>query len=260
MTPGDLGLHLLALLGYPGALLILALGVGAEAATTLALTGGGPRAALLAPALGLRRAAAGAPLPLLASALLAALAATQLAAPLNPVPPVERNLLVAAVALAAAAWLRGAPPDTAGGRRTLLAQVCWLVALLTPALLSQSLRPQALGAIVLPAALPLKASAGLLGLLCLPALLDVSAAAEEGRPGRLFLWLPACGLFASVFFPPGGDDLLGLLWFLALTAGAATATIGLAVAAARRPAIYPRLLAPLALAVLVIAALTSATT
>jgi hypothetical protein len=162
------------------------------------------------------------------------------------------------VAVTAAVWLEGGP-DTAGGRVTLMVQACWLVALLTPALLSQSLRPQALGAIVLPAALPLKAAAALLGLLCLPALLRVAPAGEEARPARLFLWLPACGLVASVFFPPAGDDLPGLLWFLALTVGVVAATIGLAVLAARRPAVYPRLLAPLALAVLVIAALTSAT-
>jgi hypothetical protein len=140
-------------------------------------------------------------------------------------------------------------------------QVCWLLALLTPALASQTLRPQALAAVIVPSALPLKVAAGLLALLCLPALLRLTPAGRDaGIPhARLPLWLPLCGLLVSLFLPPAGDDVGGLLYFLAATLATAAAAIGLALLA-RRTAIYPRLLAPLALIVLVIAAVTSALT
>jgi hypothetical protein len=258
----DLGTHLLALLLYPGAALVLAVGLLAEAAAALVLGGASFRAALAAPLDRLSAALRDGP-PGLAAALLALLAATQLAAPLNPVAPVERNVLVAAIAVAAAVWLVGVRPWTPAGARTaLLAQACWLVSLLAPALLLQTLRPQAIGAVLLPALLPLKVVAALLALACLPALLRLGA--PEGEPaGRLFLWLPLCGLFASLYFPPGSDDLAGTARFLGITLAVAAAAIGLAMAAARTPEagrLYPRLLAPLAVLVLAIAAVTSALT
>jgi hypothetical protein len=256
----DLPPHVLALLAYPGLALVLAVGAVAEAGATVALAGGGLLAGLRVPLEWPRRALAR---PAgLAPPLLAMLAATQLAAPFSPVSPIERNLLVAAIAAAAAAWLAGAPAWTAGeARRTLLVQVCWLLALLTPALASQSLRPQALAAVIVPSALPLKAAAGLLALLCLPALLRLAPAGTEAEPApdRLPLWLPLCGLLVSLYLPPAGDDAGGLLYFLAATVATAAVTIGLALLA-RRTATYPRLLAPLALVVLVIAAVTSALT
>lgn len=259
----DLPLHLLALLVYPGLLTTLAVGAAAEIGAALALAGGGFRAVLLAPASRLRR---GRPADI-GVLLLAGLAATQLAAPLNPVSPVERNLLVAALALAAITWLAWARAwAVAGARRTLLVQVCWLAALLAPALLSESLRPQALGSIVVPAALPLKLTAGLLALLCLPALLPLQSAVSEPHElagVRVLLWLPLCGLFVSLWFPPGPDDLGGVLRFLGATLAAAAIAIGLAFATQRSRRLnrlYPGLLAPLALTVLAIAAVTSALT
>jgi hypothetical protein len=196
------------------------------------------------------------------------LAATQLAVPFNPVPPVERNLIVAAVATAAAVWLAGAQGwVAAAARRTLLVEVCWLIALLAPALISESLRPQALGAVVVPSALPLKVVAGILALLCLPELLRLAPdrSGESGQPAdgdagaRLPLWLPTCGLLVSLVLPHSGDDAGGLLRFLAATLATAAAAIGLALAA-RRSSLYPRVLAPVALIVVAVAAVTSALT
>jgi len=255
----DLPLHVLALLVYPGLALVLAIGAAAEAAVALVLAGRGARTALRAPAAwlrhGVRRPAD------LAVPLLAMLAATQLAVPFSPVPPVERNLLVAAAALVPAAWLAGGPWTAAEARRTLLAQVCWLMALLAPALASETLRPQALGAVVVPSALPLKAAAGLLALLCLPALLRLAprGPADLFEAARLPLWLPACGLLVSLFLPPAGGDAGGLLRFLVATVATAAAGIGLALAAGRS-SLYPRLLAPIALVVVAVAAVTSALT
>jgi len=259
----DLALHFLALLVYPGALLTIAVGAAAEAACAGALGGAAPRAALLAPAGQVRTALRRPGTLRLTVPLLAVLAATQLAIPLNPISPVARSLLVAAIALAAAMWLGWVASWTpVAARATLLAQVCWLIALVTPALISQSLRPQALGAVVVPAQLPLKVAAGLLALLCLPGLLRL-APAEEPATSRLFLWLPLCGLLTSVFVPPGPEDLSGAAWFMAITLAVAAAAIAMAVLAARFRAaadLYPRLLAPAAAVVLAIGVVTSALT
>jgi hypothetical protein len=264
----DLGLHVLALLVYPGALATLAFGVAAEAAVALALGRTGPRESLVATVARLRGAVSGT--PRLAVPLLAMLAATQLAAPFNPVSPLERSLVVAAIALAAVAWLGWARGwSTAGVRLTLLVQGCFLVALLAPALVSESLRPQVLGAVVVPAALPVKIAAGLLAVLCVPALLPLppapapgGAAEEEAALTRLLLWLPLCGLLVSLLVPPGGDDAGRLLRFLGGTVVVAAAAIGLAALAgrARVGGLYPRVLVPVAAGVLVLAAVTSALT
>lgn len=253
----DLPLHVLALLLYPGLALVLAIGAVAEMAAAVTLAGAGLRAALLAPAAWLRQAG-GRPLDL-APVLLAMLAATQLAVPFNPVSPVERNLVVAAVAATAAGWLAGSATWTApDARRTLLVQLCWILALLTPALVSETLRPQALGAVVVRSALPLKAVAGVLALLCLPALLRLAPDDSEAPAAvaRLPLWLPFCGLLVSLFLPPFGDDLGGLALFLVATLATAGTAMALALVPARS-ALYPRLLAPLAIAVVVIGAVTS---
>ena len=262
MNVGDLALHTAALVVYPGALLVLGVGVAAETASRAVLGGEDGRAVLR------RLWLEGGLVPLIAAGLLAALAATQLAAPFNPVSPLERNLLVAAVALAAATWLTwafdwGRSPE--GPRLALVAQVCWLVALLAPAVLSQTLRPQVLGAVVVPSQLPVKIGAGLLYLLCLPALLqllpDLSPATD--RAGRAVLWLPLCGLFASLFVGPSPDDPLGALRFLVVTLGAAGVAIGLVLLLRRLPwaaasALYLRVAPSLAGAVLVAGVLTAA--
>jgi hypothetical protein len=130
--------------------------------------------------------------------------------------------------------------------------------------------------VVLPQ-LPLKLVAAVLYLLCLPVLLRlVAEAAPAGTSGsgeedsrrlrqasfagvRVLLWLPLCGLFASVFLPPGGDDAVALVGSAAATVGAAAAAI-LATAALARwrllPAgrLYFRVGLPLALVALVLAA------
>jgi hypothetical protein len=267
MSALDLVLHGLALLVYPGGLLMLAVGVVAETAAGLVLDRGVLRESALRPVARLRRAAAGGVPQLLGVVLLAAVAATQLAIPLDPVSPVERNLVVAAVALAAASWLGPSGEwSPAGARVALLAQGCWLVALLAPALVSESLRPQALGAVVVPGEMPLKIAAGLLAVLCLPVLLQIIPGSSGGRTelaiaARPLLWLPVCGLVASLFLPPGTEDLGGALRFLGITLAAAAAAIGLAAATARAGdaagRVYPRVLAPVAAAVLAIAVATS---
>jgi hypothetical protein len=263
----DLPLHVLALLVYPGLLLTLLVGAAAEVAVALVVGRAGVRAALQAPFVRLRRAVERP--RLLAVPLLAILAATQLAAPFNPVPPVERNLLVAAISLAAATWLVWTRSwSTDGARRTLGAQVCWLVALMAPALVSESLRPQALGAIVVPAALPLKFSAGLLMLLCLPVLLrllepDAAEPPGDAGVGRMLLWLPLCGLFVSLFLPPGADDAGSLLRFLGATLATAAVAIAPAAVIVRANGgrvLHPLLLPSFALVVLAIAAVTSVLT
>jgi hypothetical protein len=261
---GELGLNTLALLAYPGAAATLALGLAAEGLAGRVL---GPSRRLLP---GLRSWPQAAALPPLAAAaaLLALLASTQLAAPFNPLAPTQRNLLVAMLALASATWLAWAWGWSRGGldaRLSLVAQGCWLVALLAPALVSQTLRPQVVGAVVLPAQLALKVVAGALFLLCLPVLLQLlPQAAPQGTPGavlldpsgdqagfaaaRALLWMPQCGLFASVFFP-GAEDALGLLRFLASTLAAAAVAIALALVVTRwrpgwAPVLYFRLVPP----------------
>ena len=184
---------------------------------------------------------------------------------------------MAVTALVSAWWLTWAWGWGRGDldpRLPLVAQACWLVALLAPALVSQTLRPQVLGAVVLPAQLALKVVAGTLFLLCLPVLLQLlPQAAPQGTPGtvllspsgeqagfaaaRALLWMPQCGLFASVFFP-GAEDALGLLRFLAVTLAAAGAAIGLALVVTRwrpgwAPVLYFRLVPPLVALALVLA-------
>jgi hypothetical protein len=270
---GELALNTLALLAYPGAAATLAFGLTAEGLAGRVL---GPSRRLLP---GLRSWPRGTALPPLAAAaaLLTLLSSTQLAAPFNPLAATQRNLLVATVALASAAWLTwawGWSRGSGDARLSLVAQACWLVALLAPALVSQTLRPQVLGAVVLPAQLALKVVAGTLFLLCLPVLLQLlPQAAPQGTPGavaldpsgeqagfaavRVLLWMPQCGLFASVFFP-GGEDALGLLRFLVSTLAAAAMAIALALVVTRwrpawAPVLYFRLVPPLVALALLLA-------
>ena len=279
MPWGELALNTVALLVYPGLLACLLLGLVAETLAARALgTGPGALSALWP---GLRQRS----VPPLAAgaALLTLLAAAQLALPFSPLPPTERNLLVAAIALLGAGWLAWSwgwdsvrqLPDA---RLVLAVQACWLVALLAPALVAQSLRPQVLGASVLVGQLPLKVVAAALFLLCLPVLLQLlpeaapeylRGAAEEGRSRRegagfrvvrMLLGLPLCGLFASVFVPPGADEPLALIEFAAATVGAAGAAILLATALTRwrllpTRLLYVRVAMPLALAALLLAGL-----
>jgi hypothetical protein len=257
----EFAVHTVALLVYPGALLVLGPGLAGE----LAVTRVAPREAVRT-LLGSIASPLGIP-----SALLAVLAAVQLAIPFNPVHPVERNLLVAAVSLAGVSWLgraRAWSGPAEGARLLLVAQACWLVALLAPALISESLRPQVLGAIAVPAAIPVKIGSAALYLLCLPMLLGLVPEGErQGAVSltRTLLWLPLCGLFAALFFPPAPDSALGLLRFAGLTVAAAGAAVLIAALARRRqpfPAalLYLRVAPALAALVLLVAAATAGLT
>ena len=270
MSWSAIGLHLLALLGYPGLLLIVAVGLLAEAAVALAVDRRRLRAAAVAPVVRLRISTVRSWPLLLPAALLSTLAATQLAAPANPVSPAERNLLVAAVSVAAAIWLGWAWAWSASGARaSLLGQACWLVALMAPALLSETLRPQVLGAVAVPAQLPLKAASGLLYLACLPLLLLLVGELPwvQVAAVRPLLWVPFCGLGVSVFLPPVPDDVGGAARFIGATLGVALTAIALA-AALRRPSrreprslsLYLRVVAGLAGAVLAVTLVTAVLT
>jgi hypothetical protein len=129
--------------------------------------------------------------------------------------------------------------------------------------------------VVLPPQLALKVVAGALFLLCLPVVLQLLPEASPlagrrttgERAGleqagfaavRVLLWVPQCGLFASVFFPPGSDDRIGLLRFGAAMLGAAVVAVALSLLIRRRPAVarllYLRVALPLALLAVLLAA------
>lgn len=160
--------------------------------------------------------------------LCAILAAVQLAAPFNPMPAEERGVVIAAVALALTVWagLALTIESVAEPGLLLVVQLCWLLAVLGPAVQPESLRPQALGNVLVPALLPLKIASGFLYLLCLPALLRLLPFSPEPdrRKGlrldvaRALCWFPYCGLFTTLFFQPSTDDGLGLLRFFGITA------------------------------------------
>jgi len=280
MPWGDLGAHLVALLVYPGGMSALLVGVVAEigAAWALVPERGGPAAS----ARGLLRLAPRRLVPPAAWAWgLALAAASQLAAPFSPVPASERNSLVAAAALLGAAWLAwswGWGKRAASAQVVLCVQAIWLLAVLLPSIGPGNLRPQALGAVVLGGKVPLKLACAALYLACLPALLMLlPESAPQGPPGtlvraqapeesgfvalRVLLWMPVCGLFASLFLP-AADDALGLLRFLLATLGAAAVAIAVAANLTRRPAgvtrlLYERLALPFAGFAVVVAALTA---
>ena len=261
MPWGEIALHSLALVAYPGAITLLLAGALAEWGAAWALV---PERGGLLPAgrsllRGVRPAARPLGLPPMATAaaVMALLAATQLAIPLSPVPSGERNLMVAAIALATAGWAAWAwgwtRPDL-NPRLVLSVQAAWLVAVFVPAVVPENLRPETLGAVMISSLLPVKVACGVLYLLCLPVLMQlIPEAAPQGLPAasgrrdpgleaagfglvRVLLWLPYCGLFTSLFFPPFGDDALGLLRFLGVTAGSGAVAIFVAANLVRRSA------------------------
>lgn len=277
----DIALHLVALIAWPGFAAQLVVGLVAEAVVTwaLALRALTLRRAALEVLRGLRpsrrQLSALPPLPA-AAAFLAVLASIQVAVPFNPVPAGERSAVLAALALTGAGWLVmawGWERQRAEPGRMLAFQLCWLIAVLAPAVPSENLRPQALGAIAVASHLPLKFLAALLYLMCLPALLQLlPETAPQGLPGslrrrpspeqagynalRLLLWLPLCGLFATLLAPPA-EDPGGSIRF-ALAGGLAAAAAALQ---ASHPDALRRLqgaaLAPIAGATLLVAALTA---
>jgi hypothetical protein len=256
-----LAAHSLALVIYPGLLTIAAFGVVAEVAWARLRHG-----VWVLPGREV-------PSPVAATvALLAMLVAVQLAAPFNPVPSAERNVIVAAVVLAFTIWVELAlTTDVLPAPGLLLVvQFCWLLSVLGPAVEPESLRPQVLGNVLVSALLPVKLASGFLYLLCLPALLRLwpltGPADRRALPRfdtlRALCWLPYCGLFTTLFFPPAADDLLGAVRFFAITLGVAALCIVAGALMVRRGAgaaggLYRRAVAPYAAAVLALVVVTS---
>src|ERR1700687_2203675 len=258
-----LATHALALVVYPGALTTMILGGLAEIGWTRTTKGGWSR-----PDFPRRR-----PTPVLATVLVCSiLAAVQLAPPFNPVPSEERSVVVAAVALAFTAWAELALTVelVAEPQLLLIVQVCWLLAVLGPAVQPESLRPQVLGNMLVPALLPLKVASGALYLLCLPALLRLWPFAPPGDrrshrrldAARVLCWFPYCGLFTTLFFPPSADHLRGWVRFFGITVVVGVALVAAGVLMQRRGAalargLYMRAITPYALIVLVVVVATS---
>lgn len=257
------GTHLLALALYPGLFAMLAFGGLVEVVWTRLVQGGGawPR---------LPRRGPGA--VVITTALCAMLASVQLAAPLSPMHGDERSVVLAAAGLMFTSWAELALTvefATEPGLM-LLVQLCWLLAVLGPAVQLESLRPQVLGNVVVPALLPLKVASALLYLLCLPALLRLwpLAPAGERRENprvdavRVLCWFPYCGLFTTLFIPPSSDDLLGALRFIALTLVVAAFAVAAGIFMRRRGhaaarVLYTTAVAPYAVLVLMAVVLTS---
>jgi hypothetical protein len=258
-----LATHTLALVVYPGLLTVAVFGAAMEIVWARISHG----QFVLPDRLGPRPSAAFA-----AVALCSILATVQIAAPFNPVPSEERNLVIAAIALGFTVWPAltlglelGAEPGL-----LLVIQCCWLVAILGPAVEPQSLRPQVLGAVLVPSLLPLKVASGFLYLLCLPALLRLwpVPTADERRSGprldlmRGLCWLPYCGLFTTLFLPPGGDDLGGVLRFFGVSFAVAAISLFAGALMGRRGAeivrgLYARAVTPYAVLVLALVGVTA---
>ena len=253
--------HTVALVVYPGLMTIAIFGLVAEVAWSRVRLG-----TWVLPA-------RGRPSPVVATvALLSMLVAVQLAAPFNPVPSAERNVIVAAIVLAFAIWAELVlTVDVVPAPGLLLViQFCWLLAVLGPAVQPESLRPQVLGNVLVSSLLPVKVASGFLYLLCMPALLRMwpltTPSDRRSRPRldtvRALFWLPYCGLFTTLFFPPSADDLLGVLRFFGITVAVAALCIVAGALMVRRGAeaargLYRRAVAPYALVVLVVVVITS---
>ncbi len=257
------GSHLAALLVYPGLLAMIAFGGLAEVAWTRLTVRGAPL-----PQVPRRR-----PGPVIVTvALCATLASVELAAPLSPVPGDERSVVLAAAGLMFTAWAEvGLSVEFAAEPGLLLlVQLCWLLAVLGPAVQPESLRPQVLGNVTVPGLLPEKIAAALLYLLCLPALLRLWPLhpAQDRRTHlrvdavRVLCWFPYCGLFTTLFITPSSDDILGALRFFAITSGVAVLCMGAGLVMRLRGAqaarvLYTRAVTPYALLVLLAVVFTS---
>lgn len=254
--------HAAALLLYPGLAATLAFGLLAEVLWVAT-----SRRGLEPLELPRRR-----PSPVVATVLVCSVLATvQLAAPFNPVPGEERSVVLATAALAFTAWadLALTVVFVAEPGLLIVIQVCWLIAALGPAVQPESLRPQVLGNVLVPGLLPEKVACAVLYLLCLPALLRLwpfaPAGERRGRrrvDGRVLTWFPYCGLFTTLFVPPAGDDVLGLLRFFGITFLVAAIVIAAAWVLQRRGAdaaraLYTRVVVPYAGIVLLIVIATS---
>ena len=255
--------HAVALLLYPGLLAMAAFGTVVELAWLRLSTD-----AWDWPVLPRRR-----PSPVVATvALCSLLAAVQLAAPLNPVPGAERSVVLAAAGLAFTAWaeLALSVEYVSEPGLLLLVQVCWLLAVLGPAVQPESLRPQVIGNVLVPGLLPVKLACAFLYLLCLPPLLRLwpftPASERRGKQrldgGRILTWFAYCGLFTTLFIPPSSDDAPGLLRFFGFDFLVAVIVIAMGMLMRRRGAaiargLYVRVVAPYASLVLAIVVVTS---
>jgi hypothetical protein len=255
--------HAVALLLYPGLLLMVAFGAVVELTWMRLCTRTWER-----PELPRRR-----PSPVVATvALCAVVAAVQTATPLNPVPGEERSVVLAAVVLAFTAWAQLAltVEFVAEPGLLLVVQVCWLLAVLGPAIQPESLRPQVLGNVLVPGLLPTKIACAFLYVLCLPALLRLwpftpptdKRVHQRLDAGRVLTWFPYCGLFTTLFLPPSTDDLGGVLRFFAITFVVAAVVVGYALLMRRRGAavvrgLYTRVVGPYAVLVLALVVATS---
>lgn len=253
--------HSLALVVYPGLLTIVIFGVAAEIAWTRFTHGGW--------ILPLRER----PSPVVATvAFFSILVAVQLAAPFNPVSSAERNVIVAAIVLGFTVWAELALTQEfmpAPGLM-LIIQFCWLLAVLGPAVQPESLRPQVLGNVLVPSLLPVKVASSFLYLLCVPALMRLWPLTPPGERRsrarfdsvRALCWLPYCGLFTTLFFPPSADDGLGVLRFFVITLAVAALWILAGALMLRRGAeaargLYRRAVAPYAVIVLAVVVITT---
>jgi hypothetical protein len=259
----SIGTHTIALLVYPGLLTIIAVGTVVEIAW-LRIS----RRDWQWPEPPRRRLT-----PVLVTvALGAVLASVQMAAPFSPVPGVERSVVLAATGLAFTAWAELAltVEFVAAPGLLLIVQLCWLLAVLGPAVQPESLRPQVLGNVLVPGLLPVKVACAFLYLLSLPALLRLwpLTPASERRErrrldgARILTWFPYCGLFTTLFLPPPNDDVLGLLRFLGVTLLVALVVMALGLLLRWRGVsgvrgLYTRGVAPFAALVLVMVVLTS---
>jgi hypothetical protein len=253
--------HSLALVVYPGLLTIVVFGLGAEIAWTRARQGAWVAPVRERPTLVMGTVA-----------IFSMLVAVQLAAPFNPVPSAERNVIVAAIVLAFTVWAELAltVEFVPAPGLLLVIQFCWLLAVLGPAVQPESLRPQVLGNLLVPALLPVKVASGFLYLLCMPALMRLwpltPPSDRRARPrldtARALCWLPYCGLFTTLFFPPSANDVPGLLRFFGITVLVAAILIAAGVVMAARGAeaargLYRRGVAPFAVVVLLVVVITS---
>jgi hypothetical protein len=269
-----LATHSLALVVYPGLVTVLAFGFVADIAWARIAQGvwilpswlGGQGVGIGSP----RRER---PSPAVAAvALFSMLVAVQLAAPFNPVPSAERNVIVAAIVLAFTAWagLALTLEFVPAPGLLLVIQLCWLLAVLGPAVQPESLRPQVLGNVLVSSLLPVKVASGFLYLLCMPALLRLWPLSpprdRRARPRfdtvRALCWLPYCGLFTTLFFPPSVDDAVGVLRFFGITVVVAALCMAAGALMARRGAdaalgLYRRAVAPYAVVVLIVVVITS---
>jgi hypothetical protein len=253
--------HSLALVVYPGLLTMVAFGLVAEIAWTRVRHG-----KWVMPARERQS------MVVATVALLSMLVAVQLAAPFNPVPSVERNVIVAAIVLAFTLWAELAlSADFVPAPGLLLViQLCWLLAVLGPAVQPESLRPQVLGNVLVASLLPVKVASGFLYLLCLPALMRLWPLTPPSdrrlRPRldtvRVLCWLPYCGLFTTLFFPPSADDTLGVVRFFVITLAVAVLCLVAGMLLVKRGAeaalgLYRRAVAPYAAVVLAVIVITS---